>query len=42
MSEKLRHGVIRVIAEHSDKALSVSAEWDCNVKLSLESMEGLM
>lgn len=42
MSEKPRRTVTAAIAEHPDKALAVPAELGCNVKLSLESLEGLM
>lgn len=42
MSGKPRHTVTAAIAEHPDKALPVPAELGCNVKLSLESLEGLM
>lgn len=42
MSGKPRHTVTVAIAEHPDKALPVPAELGCNVKLSLESLEGLM
>lgn len=39
---KPRHMVTVASAEHPDKALPVPAELGCNVKLSLESLEGLM
>lgn len=39
---KPRHLVTVASAEHPDKALPVPAELGCNVKLSLESLEGLM
>lgn len=42
MSGKPRHTVTVAIAEHPDKVPPVPAELGCNVKLSLESLEGLM